>query len=652
MSNYIDDVFGPSGLMAQHNPKYEAREGQRTLAQAIADCFEQRANLMAEAPTGSGKGYAYLVPAIYDAAEQQRKTLIVTAGLALQEQLYKNDIPQLQGILPHKIEPVLIKGMQNYLCLERLNYVNSMGETVWPELTAAQREARDAILAWASIADTVEPYSGDKADAICAVEPIIWSKISTNSEDCLHQKCKHYKDCFVYKAREKAEKANLYITNYHMLFSDIAVRLATGGKVNILPTYNNLVMDEAHEAVDIARDFFGFSLSMAGIYRIAKSIATLDKSLSNRLKAAGKSFFDDIRKYVAKNSTKFAKEVRIKKPDFIPSTDISKALADCLKASAQYIADCGKDGSSSLGDVARAQMLTQTYKSRLNEALFQLNGNAVYWIEKSDDSYFIKSSLLDVSELLNEHLFSSKSRSVIMTSATLAVGNRFDFAFRETGFVGDTLTVKSPFDLYSRTMVVVPTEDGLPEPSAPNHIERSVELFKDTIQLCKGRTLGLFTSWNALKAVSTALQGTENYQILTQGEMPTQLLNSCFREDISSVLLGTKTYWTGIDVPGEALTCVVIHKLPFANFNDPVIDAMKEKLGERFFPDYYVPSAIMQFRQGVGRLIRSKNDYGIIVILDPRVIKKHRSFIVPGIGQRVSVGFTLKEIPPFLAKFE
>lgn len=653
MTVHIDEVFGPGGLMAQKRPNYEIREGQITLSKRIAEAMESRTSLMAEAATGSGKSFAYSVPAIYNANRCKQKTMIVTAGLALQEQLMSSDFKQLKEILPWEFKPVLIKGIQNYICLDRLKYVELMGEEAWSGLNPALRQQRDAILAWAAIADDVAPYTGDKADAICSVDSAIWSRISTSSDDCSHCRCKHYEECYVTKARKKAEDANIFVTNYHMLFADIAVRLASKGLVSILPSYHNLVLDEAHEAVEIAREFFGFRVSTAGVFRIAKGISSINPKLAGKLKAVGRDFFDAVLKYHAKRASRESQELRIKQSGFIEAKEFTGVLAEALQATAQYVEDCKSDGSASLGEIVRIQSYLKTYLDHVTESVFQLDGNKVYWIEKTEHGCGIKAKMLDVSEMLSKHLFNRPNRSVILTSATLAIGQSFNFSKRETGFEGDTLVVGSPFDLYSRTLVIVPTEDGLPEPNSMEHLQRSASLFKDVIELCKGRTLGLFTSWTALNAVAKELGDSYNgYQILKQGEMTTRDTNATFKGDISSVLLATRTYWTGIDVPGEALTCVVVHKLPFANFKDPVIDAMKDLLGDRFFPDYYTPSAIMHFRQGVGRLIRSKSDYGIVVVLDPRVVKRHRSFIVPGMGAKVSVGFTLKEIPPFLAKFE
>lgn len=604
----VEAVFGAGGPLSAGNPAYEARPGQVRLSRGIFDALRGGHHLLAEGPCGIGKSKAYGVPAAY-LASQGKKVLIVTASIALQEQLVKKDLPALQAELPWRFTYALMKGKNNYVCKEQIKTSDNRG-----------LDGRDAI-DFASIAEwTQETTTGDKSELLIHPSDLVWGRFATSSTDCPGRKCPQFKQCYATKARDKAAHAGILVTNYHMFF----LNMAYGG--TLLPAADVVILDEAHEAADIARELLGFRISEANFKRFARDAERRDpkggKLVANALREAAAQFFGKLGRFF--DSPYYAKLVRHPIP-------IDLSLID--NAIDWYVETCAK---SHLVEAAIA------LKTRIREGIEVSNDNCVYWIDVKEGMrpgerrVSLQARFVSPAPILSSQLWDAYP-SVVAVSATLTTDGRFDFLRGELGTprAARELIVESPFDFPRQALLIVPPSKDLPEPNDPAFINVAAARMIEVIEACGGRTLGLFTSYRALNAIYDRVRahfGTR-IRVLRQGEMPTGLLAKTFKEDTRSVLLGTTSFWTGIDVPGEALTGLVIDRLPFGSPDDPVYTRLNER-DPRAFANYAVPKSILLLRQGVGRLIRSQRDVGCVVVLDRRLTVK-------GYGARF-----LKSLPP------
>ena len=587
----VDAVFGPGGPLAGGNPHYEARPGQVRLARDIFAALVDGKHLLAEGPCGIGKSKAYGIPAAHLAA-QGKRVLIVTASIALQEQLIKKDLPDLRRETGWDFDFALMKGKSNYVCKSQLPLADNAG--------LAYQDAVDfsAIAEWAAMTET-----GDKSDLEIKPSDHVWQRFSTSSDACPGSKCSKYRECYATRAREAAAEAGIIVCNYHLFF----LNLAYGGQ--ILPASDVVILDEAHEAADIARELLGFSISEHTFKRLANDANRRGKpNVAKELRDAAEEIFATLGRFY--DSGHYSKLLRWPVP--VDTTRLENAVDE-------YVYACGK---SHLVDNALSA------KKRFVEGLQLANENCVYFLDVKDGDRGRKISFraryVNVAPVLRELMWDGYE-SVIAVSATLTTDARFDFVRRELGVPDDAreLAVDSPFDFRAQAMLVVPPANALPEPNDPRFLDVAAQNVIETIEACSGRTLALFTSYRALNAVYDRVRRhfDGRFRILRQGDMPTALLAKTFKEDVRSVLLATSSFWTGVDVPGEALTGLVIDKLPFGSPDDPVAIRIAEA-DPKAFANYTVPKSILTFRQGIGRLIRSQRDVGAIVVLDKRLTTK------------------------------
>lgn len=624
MQDYISQVFDDGGLFASRFPGYEVREGQVALARVVDNAMRAGRHTLGEGPCGTGKSVAYAVPAIWHSRHDKKRVVIATANIALQEQLVRKDLPMLASVLPWSFSFALLKGRNNYLCLDRLAESEARGE-LRGQFDDGQQAQVDDVAAWARTTN-----AGDVSELPFIPAPLVWSRFAVGSDECKAEGCQFREECFAERARAIAQEADIVVTNYHLLFAHIAVRRETGQDL-VLPPFDLLVLDEAHEASDIARDFFGFSVSEHTFARLASAAADFgDKRLAGELRQEAGRLFEHLAG-VARSSRQ-AK--RLRTPGFASAPGMQRALRSLIAHANATAEDDSREKKvrSTARNVARNAAKAC---ERLEEILQLSDAEKVYWIElDAKGRARLRAKPIEVGALLREELF-GRCPSVSCMSATLTTAGTFDFVRRELGVPRDALELvaDTPFDFASQALLVVPEQ--LPDPRDPGFVEAIATVFREVLDLCDGRTLGLFTSYRNLNAVYERV-ASGRHRVLRQGELPRAELTRLFAHDVSSVLLGTESFWTGIDIAGEALTGLVIDKLPFPPPDDPVIEAICER-DPRAFDNYLIPRAIIALRQGVGRLIRCKTDVGVVVILDRRIAEK-------GYGRRF-----LKSLPPMLS---
>ncbi len=624
MNDYIEEVFGDGGLFASRFPGYEMREGQVALARMVDEAMQGGRHALGEGPCGTGKSVAYSVPAVWRAHHERKRVVIVTANIALQEQLVRKDLPMLASVLPWSFTFALLKGRNNYLCLDKLAESQARGELRGLFDDGQQRQVDD-VLAWAEATKT-----GDVSELPFIPAPQIWSRFAVGSDECKGDGCPFREECFSERAKAIAQGADIVVTNYHLLFAHLAVRKETGQDL-VLPPFDLLILDEAHEAADIAREFFGFAVSEHAFARLATAAADFGhKQLAGELRQEAARLFERLAEFA--RSPRYRK--RLKAPGFAEDAGVQRALRALVALATARTEDESRDQKecATARNVARNAAVAG---ARLDEALQQSDPEKVYWLDVDPKGRVkLRAKPIDVSELLQAELF-GRCSSVSLVSATLTTSGTFDFVRREVGVPEEALEViaDTPFDFESQALLVVP--ERMPDPRDPGFIDAAADIFRQVLETCDGRTLGLFTSYRNLNAVYERVAGGR-HRVLRQGELPRAELTRIFKEDVGSVLLGTESFWTGIDVPGEALTGLVIDKLPFPPPDDPVIDAICER-DPRAFDNYLMPLAIIALRQGVGRLIRCKTDLGVVVILDKRIAEK-------GYGKKF-----LKSLPPMLS---
>ena len=600
------DVFGADGLLSRRFDGYAPRPGQIEMARAVELALDDGQHLAVEGPTGTGKSLAYLVPAVLDAAATGRRVLVVTANIALQEQLVSKDLPLLAEVLPVELSFALVKGKGNYLCLDRLDRERGEGTLLRAD-DPADQPALEQVVAWAGRTAT-----GDVSELPFEPPPAIWQRLSVRSEDCLGKDCPLHEPCFARRAAERARRAKVVVSNYHLLFAHLVVHEATGEDL-VLPPFDLVVLDEAHKAADIARDFFGFRVSLGVLRRVARPLDELGaRELGEALRQEARVFCEDLGRLYRSR----AYRVRLRSPGAVPSDELLELLGRAAEVYAKAVPSADKEDAPRLA--RRAERCGQL-AGQIRLALGLADPNAVSFIELDRAGRGVLCARpIDVSERLQAGLF-DRAKAVIVTSATLSTSGSFELVKAELGVPeARELVVESPFDFAERALLVVP--EGLPDPTDPSWPGAVARGVLEAVEEARGRTLALFTSYRSLDVAHRRLAGS-GFRVLRQGEMPRTALVEAFRADVGSVLLGTESFWTGIDVPGEALSCVVIDRLPFPSPEDPVLDAIRER-DPRWFLHYGLPRAVLAFKQGFGRLLRSAGDRGVVVVLDRRLVAR------------------------------
>ncbi len=625
------DILGEDGLVAGQLPNYEVRPEQLDMAGAVAEAFEAGEHLIVEAGTGVGKSFAYLIPAIERAIAHGERVVISTHTIALQEQLINKDIPFLQSIMPDEFLAVLVKGRSNYLGLRRLTRASLKQEMLF-DVGGAISELH-AIEDWA-----YKTTDGSLADLPQRPSPGVWERVRSDSDDCLGRRCPHHEQCFYQRARRKAAAAQLLVVNHAMLFSDLAVRQQGA---SILPDYQCVVLDEAHTVERVAGDHLGLGIGSTQL-RYLLNLLHNERTGKGMLKGGpGKNvvsavreahaiagdYFDDLASWSGEQANWNG---RLREPPPV-TNHLSASLVDLgqrLRAVREETDDneARLELESMMGRCAEAATAIDNWHELKTE-------DWVYWVDVSRGRQLrvnLNARPVDVGPILQESLF-DPIRSVVLTSATLATSGDKPFAYLR-GRIGledgHESALGSPFDYQEQLTVYI--EAGLPDPgNSATYVPAACEAIKKYVLQSEGRAFVLFTSFDMLRRCAELLGDffEENDMPLLlhgSGMNRSQMLDE-FRAVPRSVLFGTDTFWAGVDVPGDSLSNVIIVKLPFAVPNHPMIEAridlIKESGGNPFM-QFQVPEAILKFKQGVGRLIRTRTDRGIVVILDPRVVSK------------------------------
>lgn len=645
MTNYIDEVFGPSGFLAQKFAGYEPRKAQIEIVRAIDEAIATEKNLLIEAPTGTGKSIAYLVPAIRHALENgASRVLIVTANNALSEQLISKDLPALRDVLPWQFEFAMAKGRSNFLCKSAFDRADRTLLRVLP----SSREQLGRIDEWAARTQT-----GDLSELPFEPNAETKRRLTVQSDECMGRKCDRFDDCFVEAAKRRLEIAKVVVTNYHLFFADRMVRRLSGGESCVLPNVDIVIFDEADRAPQISRNFYGFELSRGQIDNAAKllranpkeEIPEIDQDLKVRIEELAREFFDELVKYAKSKEYR----ARLKHEDAVPWVELHGAISDAAR---RYTAAASNLAIDKPQKEKLRKFSLKCYKLASQLCNAMTLGRSADDPEERDDSfvYFVRvderdratlnGSPIDVAELIERDVWKNEEyRSIIGTSATLTTDGDFDWIKGELGaHEAEELSVDSPFDVRSNMLVVVP--ENIPLPTDPDWLCETGETFCEAVLQSKGRALGLFTSHRVLRSTADAAtrEHGAKYEILVQGTMPRTQLVQRKRDVPSSVLLGTDSFWTGVDVQGEALSLVFIDKLPFPTPDDPILDVLQERDPKGHWMKNCLPRALIAFRQGIGRLLRTVTDRGVVVICDSRIVDKPygRTFLVACGGARVS----------------
>jgi len=609
---YFSQLFREGGLLQSVVPGFERREGQERLAFAVAGAIESKRHLLAEAPTGSGKGIGYLAPAVFYAAREKRRVVVATANIALQEQLMSKDLPLLSEALPFPFTYSLMKGRNNYLCLARLDELPADGRS----------EEMDRIVEWADSTTT-----GDRSELRSEPSPSAWSRVSVGGDDCLGRECHRYEECFSFGANRVAAEANIVVCNYHVLFAHHRLKLLTGEDL-VLPEHDVLICDEGHKMTEIARQFFGHTISR---YSVGRVLAPLQAAGRKRDAARLAKAADGVFKAAARHARSGDYQTRLRERGEIEVGDLLDALID---AGMSLRSEADRAVGTQLGRrLERAADDARRLHQRLDAARNLRDPNMAYSIDVDPGGRGkIVAQPIDVSRNLRRRIF-DETPTVIVTSATLSTEGNFDFVRRELGIDRCCeLSVDIPFDFEEQALLVLP--ENMPTPADPDFGRVVAEVLEEVIEYLDGGTLALFTSYRMLDEVHERLPANGR-TILRQGEGPRSRLMDQFKADPRSVLLATQSFWSGVDVPGDSLRAVVIDRLPFPSPGDPVMNAISAQ-NPAWFNEVSLPRAIIELKQGFGRLIRSRTDRGVVVILDSRLTSKPY-------GSRI-----LRSLPPVL----
>ena len=577
------------------------------MAEAVAAAIEDKRHLIVEAGTGTGKTLAYLVPSILSG----KRVLISTGTKTLQEQLYFKDVPFLESAFGQSISACYMKGRGNYLCRQKVYDADR------EQVLTGMEENREfqIIREWEKTTET-----GDKAELRDLPEASsAWGKLDARSEYCTGQKCKQFERCFITEMQRKARASNIIIVNHHLFFADLAMRDQAFG--SILPEYGAVVFDEAHEIEDVVGQYFGMSVSNLQVQEVIKDVGAIsrrkmfatpeiDRSLVQLGECStyffslfpqeGRQGFPDRSGFLEQHETEYNELILALETVTLRLEMVQNAVEDTLPL------------------VRRAKLIQQGLRYWM-ETTERTN---VYWVERRGRGLYLQATPIDVSKTLATRLFDAVD-TVVLTSATLTVAGQFEFAQKRLGLENArTLRIESQYDFGQQAVLYVPPH--LPDPRQNDFARRAADEIEYVLEASRGRAFVLFTSYQQMRVVYELLRRRLEYPLLMQGEAPRTALIEQFRATPGAVLFGTSSFWQGVDVQGEQLSCVIIDRLPFAVPSDPVIAARSEAIrqdGGNAFYEYQVPQAALALKQGFGRLIRAASDRGVLVLLDNRITK-------------------------------
>ncbi len=647
----LHQFFAPGGVLSRTHPAYEFRRGQLQMAQAVEQALEEKRHLIVEAGTGTGKTLAYLMPVI----RSGKRVIISTGTKNLQEQLFYKDVPFLERALfgdaasGPRLSVCYMKGRNNYLCRKKLYDLTGQ-----PVLNGLQEiEQYQAIAAWEKATQT-----GDRAELAELPEAsLLWHKLDARSEACIGQKCSEWERCFITEMHRKAMESDIIIVNHHLFFADLAIKLQAEGApdAGILPEAAAVIFDEAHELEDVAGNYFGISVSNLRVEDLARDVEAslqhnhmMSASLSGAigsLRERSQFFFS----LLPPGDGRFAFEGR---REFLEENgDEFVALNQSITRLAGELEGLAQKPEEVFNFLRRAQEL----QVQLKFAMESEDRNTVFWIERRGgrgntrggdgfsraekssfnkgasapetvrgrQNVFLQATPIDVGPILRECLW-SKLECAVLTSATLAVGGGFEYIRQRLGMEHARESVlPSHFDYASQALFYVPPD--LPDPRTPQFVAKAADTIRKLLEITRGRAFVLFTSYAQMNEIYQRLLGVLEFPVLRQGDAPKSALLEEFRLTPNAVLFGTSSFWQGVDVQGEQLSCVIIDRLPFAVPSDPVVAARVKAIdadgGNAFF-QYQVPAAVITLKQGFGRLIRSLHDRGLLCLLDNRILKK------------------------------
>ena len=619
------EVFGPDGLIAAAHPDYEYRPGQVDMARAVMRAFEEKRHLIVEAGTGTGKTLAYLVPAVAAALGGNGRVIVSTGTKNLQEQLMEKDIPFLQNVLPKPFAATYMKGRNNYLCLNRLGRAQS----------APVLEGLDEVDYFEEVSQwSRETEIGDRAELSNLPESLsFWRHIDARSESCLGQKCPEFDACFITRMRSRAQEADIVVVNHHLFFADLSLR--NGNYGSVLPDYTAVILDEAHLVEEVASEYFGAQVSNYQIDDLVRDLgmltieeAEVDQELTHsvaRMSRFADNFFMGFRdgrgedgRYPIIPGT-FAKRKSSGEMEATPLGELYLALEGAI-ARTETTLDAIKEKTPDMENLVR----------RLREIRFELefivtgtDKKFVYWLERRNRGVFLRASPIDVAGLLQDKLL-EEVPTVVLTSATLSSGGNFAFIRDRLGLdTADDLIASSSFDYENQAILYLPAR--MPDPRDRNWGSAAADEVIRILNATEGRAFVLSTSLAGMQSLFENVWAEIDYPCLVQGSASKSQLLKKFRETPNAVLFATSSFWQGVDVRGEQLSCVIIDKLPFAVPTDPIVAARQRSIedsGGSSFYEYSVPQAIITLKQGLGRLIRSTTDRGVLAILDPRLRTK------------------------------
>ena len=659
--------FAPGGLLSKAHPAYEFRRGQLQMAQAVEEALEEKRHLIVEAGTGTGKTLAYLLPVI----RSGKRVIISTGTKNLQEQLFFKDVPALERALfpegDRKLSVCYMKGRNNYLCRKKL-----FDLTDQPVLSGLEEiEQYRAIAAWEKTTQT-----GDRAELAELPEAsALWHKLDARADTCLGQKCKEWEHCFITEMRRRAAESDIIIVNHHLFFADLSIKLEAEGApdAGVLPECAAVIFDEAHELEEVAGNFFGISVSNLRMDELTRDVELLlqreklyTPQMSGAIQSArersqlffsllpaseGRFAFDSRREFLEENGEEFL------------------ALNQALYRLGAELEQLPQKPEEVFPLTRRARQL----QVQLRFVMENEDPNTVFWIERrgfrgapgaparrksSDEKHaggrtnvFLQATPIEVGQILRQCLW-SKLETSVLTSATLAVGGAFDYIRGRLGLDhARDLIVPSHFDYERQAILYVPPD--LPDPRTPQFASEATGVIRRLLEITRGRAFVLFTSYAQMNEIYDRLLGQLEFPMLKQGDAPKSALLEEFRLTANAVLFGTSSFWQGVDVQGEQLSCVIIDRLPFAVPSDPVVAARVRAIdaggGNAFF-EYQVPSAVITLKQGFGRLIRSLHDRGLLALLDNRILKKQYGRVFVESLPRYSRTTDLRKVEEFFGK--